>query len=368
MLEEGWSGTWWLAQRLTLVELMYLGFFTLPIMAALLPHVGKLLDGIPRRGWLLFAIWQTLLLVGVTALWVPGVRMPYIPQFFGSSGLGSPDVLGSRPILIGPDLRSVLTVVCLIASLFLALVAARGLGIPPSLERSRAGLVLSIGLWQVVGVFPPSYHYIGWTAGSLDRYLLPLVPLAIALALWGLRGTRINLPLGTTVAVVLAIFAVAGTRDYLVFMSEVWAVGDEAVAAGVPLDRLDAGSAWDGYHLYEYGRDNHIRSRTPKGGPWWVYFYAPATDSSYVVATKPLPRYFVAEKRSYSSWLLREPQDIFLLRRWGVSWPPWPGVKLVTKAGASGQGSATTPAPTALPLPTITPTTESGTSDNGGGG
>ena len=79
------------------VELMYLGFFTLPIMAAVLPHAWRLLDGISRRGWLLFAVWQAILLVGVTALWVARVRMPYIPQFFGSGGLGAPDVLGSRP-------------------------------------------------------------------------------------------------------------------------------------------------------------------------------------------------------------------------------------------------------------------------------
>ena len=37
VLEEGWSGTWWLLRRLTVVELIYLGFFTLPLMAAVLP-------------------------------------------------------------------------------------------------------------------------------------------------------------------------------------------------------------------------------------------------------------------------------------------------------------------------------------------
>ena len=57
----------------------------------------------------------------------------------------------------------------------------------------------------------------------------------------------------------------------------------------VPLDRLDAGSGWDGYHLYEYGLEHRIRSRTPKGGPWWVYFYAPATDSAYVVPQNHFP-------------------------------------------------------------------------------
>ena len=336
ILEEGWSGTWWLLRRLTVVELMYLGLFTLPLMAAALPGVRGIVRSISPRGWILFAAWQAILLVGVTALWARGALMPYIGQFFGSGGLGAPDVRGSRPILLGPEIRSALTVVCLIASLLLALVAARAMGAPPSRERARAGLVLSIGLWQVLGVMPPSYHYIGWAAGSLDRYLLPLVPLTIALALWALRGVRISLPLGWIVAAALALFSVAGTRDYLVFMRAVWAMGDEAVAAGVPLDRLDAGSGWDGYYLYEYGLEHHIRSRTPKGGPWWVYFYAPATDSAYVVAGKPLPGHHVIKKQPYSSWLQREPTNLYLLNRTGVPWPPRPASKEILTRPAPG--------------------------------
>ena len=54
--------------------------------------------------------------------------MPYVQQWFGSGGLGAPDVLGSRPILLTPMIRSALTIVCLIASLLLALVAARAVG------------------------------------------------------------------------------------------------------------------------------------------------------------------------------------------------------------------------------------------------
>ena len=338
ILEEGWSGTWWLVRRLTVVELMYLGFFTLPLIAAVLPGVRGLVRAIAPRGWILFAAWQAILLVGVTAFWARGALMPYIGQFSGSGGLGAPDVLGSRPILLGPEIRAALTVVCLIASLLLALIAARAMGAPPSRERSRAGLVLSIGLWQVLGVMPPSYHYIGWAAGSLDRYLLPLVPLTIALALWALRGVRIALPLGWIVVAALALFSIAGTRDYLVFMRAVWAMGEEAMAAGVPLDRLDAGSGWDGYHLYEYGLEHRIRSRTPKGGPWWVYFYAPATDSAYVVAGKPLPGYHVIRERPYSSWLQREPTNLYLLHRAGVPWPPRPASK--ADRGAPGSRRA----------------------------
>jgi hypothetical protein len=280
----------------------------------------------------------------VTALWVRGALMPYIGQFLGSGGPGAPDVLGSRPILLGPEPRAVLTVVCLTASLLLALVAARGVGAPVGLERSRAGLVLSVGLLQVVGVMPPSYHYIGWAAGSLDRYLLPLVPLAISLALWGTGSVRIALPLGWLIAAALALFAIAGTRDYLVFMSAVWDLGEEAVAEGVPLERLDAGSSWDGYHLYEQGLENRIRSRTPKGGPWWVYFYAPATDSAYVVASKPLPRHRIVARRPYSSWLEREPTNLYLLRRWNAPWPPGSTPKPILTRPASG-GVQTVPSP-----------------------
>ena len=354
ILEEGWRGTWWLLRRLTVVELMYLGFFTLPIVAALLPRLRPLLKSIPPRGWVLFAVWQAILLIGVTALWMKGARMPYIAQFFGSGGLGAPDILGSRPILLGPDIRAVLTIACLVASLGLALVAARGLGAPPSLERSRAGVVLAIGLGQVLGVMPPSYHYIGWASGSLDRYLLPLVPLAIALAWWGLRGVRIVAPLGWVVAAALALFAVAGTRDYLVFMRAVWATASAAVEDGVPLDRLDGGSGWDGYHLYEYGLANQIRSRTPKGGPWWVYFYAPATDSAYVVAGKRLPRHIRVQEYPYSSWLQREPTSLYLLRRWGQPWPPRRAVESIEIRPGPG-GLQTVPDRHPLPVPALVP-------------
>jgi hypothetical protein len=336
ILEEGWSGTWWLLRRLTVVELMYLGLFALPLMVAALPGVRGIMRATAPRGWILFAAWQAILLVGITALWASGALMPYIGQFFGSGGLGAPDIRGSRPILLGPEIRSVMTVVCLIASLLLAVISARATGALPSHERSRAGLVLSIGLWQVLGIMPPSYHYIGWAAGSLDRYLIPLVPLTIALALWALRGVRIVLPLGWIVAAALALFSIAGTRDYLVFMRAVWAMGDEAVAAGVPLDRLDAGSGWDGYYLYEYGREHRIRSRTPKGGPWWVYFYAPATDSAYVVASKPLSGHRVIRKRPYSSWLQQEPTNLYLLRRAGVPWPPRPASEAILTRPAPG--------------------------------
>ena len=327
MLDEGWAGTWWLAQRLSVVILAYLGFFALPVAVAALGAGGDLWRGMRRRGWVLALIWAAVLLVGVIGLWQAGARMPYIGQFFGAGGLGPPDVRGSRPRLLTADLRAGLTIICVAASLVLALLAGRAIGRRPvagerlpATGRAGAGLVLSVALWQVIGVFPPSYHYIGWTAGSLDRYLLPLIPLTIVLALWALPARR-WLAGAWVVVAFSAVFAIAGTRDYLVYLRGVWSVASTAVAAGVPLDQLDAGAAWDGYYLYEYSLAHLDRGRT-RGGPWWVYFYGRATDSSYIVTGKPDPGYVTVWEHDYPSLLLGRSVPLYLQRRPSRSWPP----------------------------------------------
>lgn len=320
VLDEGWAGTWWLLQRLSVVELAYLGFFALPVVVAALGAGRDLLRGVTRRGRLLALGWATVLLVGTVGLWLRSMKMPYIGQFFGSGGLGPPDVLGSRPRILTDDWRSALTVICVLASLGLAIIAARAVSDRVTPERATAGLVLSVALWQAAGTFPPSYHYIGWTAGSLDRYLLPLLPFTICLALWTLRGRRLFLPAAWGIVVAFALFATAGTRDYLGYMRTVWSVATDAVAAGVPYDQLDAGAAWDGYYLYE-STEHFERSRSPRGSPWWVFFYGRPTDSSYVVSTAHRRDYIPVWRRSFDPWL-GDPIPVYLLRRPYRLWPP----------------------------------------------
>lgn len=359
-LAEGWSGTWWLLRHLTFVELIYLGFFTLPVMAAGIPATRQLLREQTGAGLLVSGLWSIIAITGVALFWQQGARMPYISQFFGSGGLGPPDVLGSRPKLLTPDTRAALTIACLVAALLLGLCAGREVArAVADRQKSRfprdsrvAGLVLCILLGQVAGVLPPSYHYIGWTAGSLDRYLLPLAPLAIALALWSVRDLAIVPPLGWLVVTGMLAFSVAGTRDYLVYLQAAWQMADVAVARGTPLDRLDAGAGWDGYHLYEEGAARHVHSQTPKGGPWWVYFYGPATDSAYIVSSTPRKGYRAVARADYSSWLQRKPTMIFLLRRLTVPWPPVPDPDSpYQRRAADGRVPRATPVPPATPSP-----------------
>lgn len=363
-LEEGWEGTWWLLRHLTFVELIYLGFFTLPVMAAVVPAIRTLLRERSGVGRLISWLWSGIAIVGVVLFWQKGAFMPYISQFFGSGGLGPPDVLGSRPKLLGVGTRQALTIICLAATLLLGLCA--GFAVSRTLasrraqrfprENSIAGLVFCIALGQVAGVVPPSYHYIGWTAGSLDRYLLPLAPLAIALALWSVRSIVIVPLLGWLVVVGMLVFSVAGTRDYLVYLRAVWQMADVAVARGTPLNRLDAGAGWDGYHLYETGAARRVRSHTPKGGPWWVYFYGPATDSAYIVSSTPRKGYRAVARRNYDSWLQRKPTMLFLLRRDDVPWLPAPDPDSpYQRRAADGRHSQQPSVPASTPSATAAP-------------
>lgn len=359
-LEEGWRGAWWLLRRLTFVEVIYLGFFTLPIMAAAIPASRTLLRQPRGAGLLLTGLWGGVAILGVALFWRQGALMPYISQFFGAGGLGPPDVLGSRPKLLTPEVRGALTIACLAATLLLGLCAGRAVnraraerkGPGTTRETSVAGLVLCIFLGQVAGVLPPSYHYIGWTAGSLDRYLLPLAPLAIALALWSVRDIALAPPPGWLVVAGMLVFSVAGTRDYLAYLQAVWQMADVAVARGTPLDRLDAGAGWDGYHLYEEGAARRVRSHTPKGGPWWVYFYGPATDSAYIVSSTPRKGYHAVARREYDAWLQRAPATLFLLRRATVPWPPAPDPDSpYQRRAADGRPPPVSPLPAASPSP-----------------
>ena len=89
---------------------------------------------------------------------------------------------------------------------------------------------------------------------------------------------------------------------------------------GVPLDKLDAGASWDGYHLYEPSIAQGIKTRT-KGGPWWTDLFAPATDSTYIVTSGPVEGYDLLYQLPYGTWWQGE-QLVYLGRRQGAPGPP----------------------------------------------
>jgi hypothetical protein len=309
----GFDETWLLVRRLTVIELIYVGLFVFPIVAAAIPAFSQLTRLDRTVQWITVLSWEAVLIGGV--VWFAGEHrwMPYIPHFLGRAGPGSGDLRSARPPLASQDVFEVATFVCLGASFLFSLSLARSMDRRPSRDRSAAGMTLAILAWQVVGAVPPSLLFRNWII-SLDRYILPLMPFAIALVLWALNDVKVFAPIAWAFVAATALFSIAGTRDALVFQENVWTLAQQLNAQGVQNTSLDAGYAWDAYHLWEFGVANGIAEKQFTGS-WWTDVYAPATDSTFVIAGAPQPGYIVLSEHPYSAWLQREPVSLYVLQR-----------------------------------------------------
>jgi len=299
--------------RLIFISIAYIGLFVLPITLSTFVSLNRWRLPRTRSGVAFLAIWTGIILFGAWTFYEAGRVMPYVQQFLGLHGVGPTDLVGGRPLAISARWSTPITFVCLASAVLFGLVIARKFGQGRGANRASVSLLTVIGLFQVAGILPASYSFRDWTI-SLDRYLLPIVPFAICLAMWAIRDVSINTVRAWGLVAVMALFSVVATRDFIVFEHEIWSFAEDTVESGVPLTKLDAGASWDGYHLYEDAMEQGI-VQTGWWGPWWTYLFGLSTDSTYVVSTTLAPAYIVVEQREYSSWLLDEPGRLYLLRR-----------------------------------------------------
>ena len=158
--------------------------------------------------------------------------------------------------------------------------------------------------------------------GHYDRYLLPLVPLAIFLLMTdgraafasrstqpprtASRGDAVSLSLAALGFVVTAGFAVAGTHDYLNWNRARWMLIDTLFAHGVAANRVDGGYEFNGLYLYDPKLDTGTATRS-----WWI------VDDEYRVQFQMTPGYKVVDRADARGWLPPLRRDIFTLRREG---------------------------------------------------
>ena len=317
----GWSGLVATSAQMVVVEAAYVGLFVLPVAVLALVGARRLLGSgpVPGRGWVVVgSAWAAVVLVGVLAFAAQDRYMPYAAQFLASWGLGPSDLRGGRPPVWGDGFERGLTAVAAASAVVFGYAVALRFFRRPSSGGSVAGLVLAVGAWQALGAIPPSLHYrIPLPAFvyviSLDRYLLPLLPLALCLGLWAVAEARAReLWPAWAVTALFGVFAVAGTRDYLVFQREVDNLATRAVRSGIPETRLDGGAQWTGSRLYDDRRD--IPFPRP-GRSWWINFFAPSIDPDHMISTRRIRGWDVVERVSYSSWLSTRPRHLVVLRR-----------------------------------------------------
>ncbi len=241
---------------------IYSGPFTLPVSAGALFGLvcSRQPVNSPMRILLLAVVAFMCMSVATGA--ANGHIMPYLGQYFRPTSLGPDDLLESRSLFVEPWLLFVFIVVFLFGAITFTFAMSRSISTleAPTERVALVGFAVMVG--QEIGMIPPSFHFLTW-AGPLDRYLLPLLPLSIWLAVWATRRVRLVLPLAWAVGVVFAVYSVVGTRDFLVFQEATWSVARHANELGIPNTKLDGGAAWDGYHLYELFGGAESQPKTP---------------------------------------------------------------------------------------------------------
>jgi hypothetical protein len=182
--------------------------------------------------------------------------------------------------------------------------------------------VASFGLCSIALCFALWFFY--------DRYYLPIVPVAIALALIdGLaspaRGARerasatasaggvvgadapedvpraLRLRPAIALLLALAFLDVTGVRDMLAYARAVDAAIDRLHATGVPYHRIDAGYVESGWHLHAHP-ENLPAGATPECD---VPHVTSAPRLPFVIANTPLDGYRVREAVTVPTWWAR---------------------------------------------------------------
>ena len=204
----------------------------MPLVVAVVPGLTRLTAGTPRRGWLLFAAWQAILLIGVTVLWGGGrdaVRGQMV--WIGGARRARRPWLTADPARSRDPLGADRRLPHRVAAAGVDRGASDGCSTiqPARASGARAQHRAVAGAGRHASLL--SLHRLGRRfAGPLPAP--PRATYRSRWRLWALRGVRISLALGWIVVAALAVFSVAGTCDYLVFMRAVWAMGEEATAAG----------------------------------------------------------------------------------------------------------------------------------------
>jgi hypothetical protein len=254
--------------------------FLLPILVAFVPTISKSNRSrnhfLALGGIILTTIALFFLLSG-TSSFVSFVA-PYPGNYVTEHGLvdGTP-IHGTRPVVLSPGLRVVLTIAidvasyCFLACLCFGTKAPDTSSIPTRLPwNSLAVLLVPFTIAYFCLVLP---HCL--LLGFFDRYLLPILPILLIFLL-RLFEDRIQekLPLASVVlTLIFAAFAVAGTHDaFSLFRAEAAAI-TELQSAGIPDTYIDGGLEHNALtQVKQFGHTNDPRIRVPA-----IVYYQPSS-------------------------------------------------------------------------------------------
>lgn len=310
----------------------YAGLVALPITLSALRSGREILRTSDRPVFLVTTAWAVTFAVLYYFLYRTKL-MPFVGNWMRPEGLGPlfGEIAGgrNRTAVLGRTGLLVVTLASFASSIASVLLVSRHLrrrwrpptsnedGVPsrPASElaaRRGASIVGTVACLQVVGVAFPALK-VGY---PFDRYLLPVLPLALVLVIWAVKDVRLWRSVAWGLLAVYAFLAIVGTRNFLVTQDAVWELAGDAVQAGVPITKIDAGAGWDGYWTYEQRQDAATPAYDRTYPAWWLDLWGRAIDPTYVVGGGEIDGYRVVRQRSIPRWF-RDDYTLMLLHRAG---------------------------------------------------
>ena len=265
---------------------------------------------------------------------VLGRSFPYLGNKLTRFGFLSPNevIVGAREVLWGSAAAWALSAALLAAAVLFATRWIAGPGPDDSDGDAAAKRRVAYRLVAVhLGVL---LLYSLLTLGiAFDRHLLVLAPPALLLLAGGLGRGAEPRPLRFALCLLpFAFYSVAGTHDVHSFSRAAFAAGGDLIERGVDASEIEAGYAFDGWHMYERSWAEDAEGPPPRrarresraiGDAWYVHRVTPGVRSKYLVSLsremeprrwrhavqrgtrRPHPRleaYRVIEERSYRSF------------------------------------------------------------------
>jgi hypothetical protein len=146
-------------------------------------------------------------------------------------------------------------------------------------------------------------------AGFSDRYFIPVMVLlmaflAITTQLASLPVRRWQWSALTFLLLCSAVYAVAGTRDYLTWNRTRWVALADLQRNGVPPQSIDGGFEFNAWYFY----DPNYKPSGNKSG-WWV------VDDEYLLSFGDVPGFTKFKEYDYTRWLPPSQGKVLVLKR-----------------------------------------------------
>lgn len=242
----------------------------------------------PRAGIILLA----LVILGIIAAWL-GQRL-FHPLSPGQTW--ELEELGATSDLVAGRVRPVYPKTAMYTILFGGLAAGSLILAYAFWRRARAVAGESVLRWQVFG----HLLLIALLWLTYDRYVLPILPLLIVLAVIGMQ--RIRWAPFACGAVLLLGISMAGLRDHLAYNRALWGSIDALRGQGIPVSAIDAGYSANLWLHYAHPED----APHDAAGKAFVPYMTSHSSLQYRIANSPMSGYEILRIVPVSKWMGRD--------------------------------------------------------------